>query len=239
MTQDEQDILAEAAKIIDGASERLESERAEGVGKEFLKLEGAMWQQMGEPEGKHSLFSVCLIEDKHIDAVLEEVREHPERLIEGDSTIEGQKPDSMLGLSLVAEGGEIYEMLEHKLLSLSLATDEQTVGVLARMDSTVTDVQQDNKKHNACITMMLLAEAIYIAVRNYDDPSAEVQFTTIHADEYEAGKDRLVDAMLVFFAAPKAMFSQKPKVMKALYQDLLDKESKQDKQQQSTKEDKQ
>jgi hypothetical protein len=231
MSQDEQDILAEAAKILDGASERFLSERAEGVGREFLKLENAMWQQMGKPNGEHSLFSVCLIEDKDMDSVLQEVKDNPNRLIKGEGTIDGQKPDSMLGLSLVAEGGDIYEMLEHKMLSLHLATDDSVIGVLARMDATGRSPQEDKSaKHDVCVTMMLIAEAIYIAVRMYNEPDAEVMFSTIHSDDYEGGQDKLVDAMLVFFALPKAMYSEKPAVMKALYQDLLAQQAKKDKQ---------
>jgi hypothetical protein len=229
MTQDDKDILAEAAKIVDGEGERLMSQRAEGVGKEFLKLEQAMWNKMGNPNGEHSLFSVCLVDDKDIDTVLEEVKDTPERIINGDNTIDGKKPDSMLGLTVVAEGGDIYQMLEHKTLSLHLATDESVIGVLARMDATAKNPETQDKQ-DVCITMMLLAEAIYIGVRMYNEPDREVHFTTIHADDYESGKDKLVDAMLMFFALPKAMYAEKPTVMKALYQDLLAQEAKKDKQ---------
>jgi hypothetical protein len=229
MTQDDKDILAEAAKIVDGVSERLLSERAEGIGTEFLKLEQAMWNQMGKPEGTHSLFSVCLVDDKDIEAVFEEVKATPERLVKGEGTIDGQKPDSMLGLSKVADGGDIYEMLEHKMLSLHLAVDDSVVGVLARMDATGRHPDED-EKHEVCVTMMLLAEAIYVGVRRYNEPDSDVLFTTIHANDYEAGQDRLVDAMLLFFAMPKAMYAEKPTVMKALYQDLLAQQAKKDKQ---------
>lgn len=219
MTQDEQDVLAEAAKIVNEASERVTSDRAEGVETEFKKLEQAMWTELGEPEGLHSLFTINQVPSDEVDGVLDHVSKHPERLVQGEDTIEGSKPDVLIGFSKVAEGGDIYEMLEHKLLSLSVAREESVIGVLARMDAKATN-SETSEKADACITLMLLADNCYVAVRQYEKPDEPVFYTKIHADEYEQGVNKVIDAMLLFFAVPKAMFQQKPAVMEALYKDL-------------------
>jgi hypothetical protein len=239
MTQDEQDILAEAEQIINGASKRINSDRAEGVSTEFKDLESAMWSQLGEPGGMHGLYAITEVASEDIAETMKSVADEPNRLIRGQGTVDGQEPDALIGLQLVAEGGDIYEMLGHQHLSLSMAREKSIVGVLARMDANATNAETE-EKNDACITVMLLADKAYVAVRQYGKEGEPVFHTQIHSDDYEQGENRLIDAMLVFFALPKQMYEKKPRVMEALYKDLSAKaEGNKKQQQQQSKEDKQ
>jgi len=219
MTQDEQDILAEAERILNDASERITSDRAEGVGTEFKQLEESMWAQLGEPKSMHSLYAITEVASEDISDIMKSVADEPNRIIKGEGTVDGQKPDALIGLQLVAEGMDIYEMLEHQWLSLSLARQESIVGVLARMDANATNAETEEKS-DACITVMLLADKAYVAVRQYGKEGEPVFHTQIHSDDYKQGENRLIDAMLVFFALPKQMYQNKPAIMEALYKDL-------------------
>jgi hypothetical protein len=109
-------------------------------------------------------------------------------------------------------------MLEDQYLAAHVATLESE-GVLVRMTGTATAIDKvPEVKREVIVTTMLVGDAIYIATRFLDDN--EVQHTTIHATEYKQGESKMIDAVLMFYMAPKAMRQMRPVVFDALLEDL-------------------
>ena len=221
MTPSDDAILSEVEGILKEAEAKVTSERAEGIYKEFQEVETSMWNELGETTDLHNLFIVRILqEESAVDDALGAVGNGDAHLIVGDGTLEGHTPDTLVALQLVAEGGDVYQILDDKYLSLSIASDDDIVGVLLRLAAKGTSDPDtpEERKVDVTTTVMLMADHVYIGVRDHTKPD-EPLYQTIHADDYEGG-DKLVNAMLKFFIHAKVMFSTDREVMEAFLQDL-------------------
>lgn len=219
MSNHDDDILAEAAKILAEAEKAIESERPDSMADEFSRLEQAMWEHIGNTAEDHMMFLLQLVpKDKHQDTI----SQAEGRLIKGNpNVVTGEEPDLLLSITPLAQGGDLYDMLDDQYLAAHVATLD-TEGMLVRMAGTATAVDVTPEvKREVIVTTMLVGDAIYIATRFLDDNS--VQHSTIHATEYKQGESKMIDSVLMFYMAPKAMRQMRPEVFDALYQDLTDK----------------
>lgn len=241
MTPSDDAILSEVEGILEEAEVKMTSERAEGIYKEFQEVEASMWQELGEATDLHSLFIVRIVEDKEqVGKALEAANNGDAHLVVGDGTLEGHTPDTMVALQMVAEGGDVYQILEDKWLSFTLASDENIVGILMRLAAKAsTDVElPEDQKHDVTTTVMLMADHVYIGVRDHTKPN-DPMYQTIHREDYE-GNEKLINAMLKFFVAAKVMFQTDREVMEAFLQDLSrQREKEASNNNQQSKEDKQ
>ena len=238
----EEDVLAQVQQIMDEAGKALGSDRPESINSEFRAVEQAMWGELGRIDNTHQMFSISVVDEpSDREQALNDVTNGKAHLVQGDGTIEGHSADTLVNLRHVADASDIYEALNDKWLSLDLARDEDTVGVLVRLgakSSTEPDQDEDTKR-DCTVTMMVMAGHLYVAVRHHDDAENPV-YNTIHAEDYK-GEDRLVNALLTFHVAAKMLFEENREVAEAIYKDLSrqrEKETSNTNNKQQSKEDK-
>lgn len=240
MTNDEE-LLSQVQEILDEAGKTLESDRPEGINAEFQQVEQRMWEELGSVNDVHQLFTICVVQDSERAEALQDVGDGKAHLVQGNGTIDGQTADTLVNMKHIADAGNIYDALNDKWLALSCARDPNNVGVLVRLGAKSSEEEEtpEDKKRDCSVTMMVMADHLYIAVRHHDEPT-EAHYSTIYADDYE-GQDDLVNALLTFFVAAREFVAKDKDLADALYKDLSrqrEKEERNNNNQQQSKEDK-
>jgi hypothetical protein len=225
MTPSDDALLSELEGILKEAEARVNSERAEGINKEFMELESSMWQELGAVNEAHQVFSVSVVPKEQHDKAMSDIDSGAATVVNGDGSIEGHDADTLVRLNLIAETSDIYEALENKLLALHVGRDTNAIGVLLRMSAKATLVNGEpandhdpKEPQEVVVTTMLMSDHVYVATRFLSKPD-EVNYQTIHADDYK-GEHQLVNALVAFFMGAKEIYEANPEVADALYQDL-------------------
>ncbi len=240
MTNDE-DVLAQVQEILDEAGKTLESDRPEGINAEFQQVEQRMWDELGLVDDIHQLFTINVVQGNDRAVALEDVGKGKAHLVQGNGTIDGQTPDTLVNMSHVADASDIFDALTDKWLSLDCAMNPNNVGVLVRVGAKSLEHKNtpEDKKRDCTVTVMLMADHLYVAVRHHDEPT-HVDYKTIYADDYE-GQDNLVNALLTFHVSAREFVHTDKDIAEALHKDLSrqrEKEASNTNNNQQSKEDK-
>jgi hypothetical protein len=237
----EEELLSQVQEILDEAGKTLDSDRPEGINAEFQQVEQKMWEELGSVNDIHQLFTICVVQDSERAEALQDVGNGKAHLVQGNGTIDGQTADTLVNMKHIADAGNIYDALNDKWLALDCARDPNNVGVLVRLGAKSSEEEDtpEDKKRDCSVTMMVMADHLYVAVRHHDNPT-EVDYSTIFADDYE-GQDSLVNALLTFHVAAREFVLSDKDIAEALYKDLSrqrEKETSNTNNQQQSKEDK-
>ena len=217
MTASDDAVLAQVQEILEEAEAKVTTERTEGLYKEFQGIEQSMWENLGACSDIHTVYGVRIVPNDQVDDALIQVEAGNAELVVGDGTLDGKDADTLVRLQAMAECGNIYEALDDHYFRLIVARDSSIVGLLLRLAVSSTEAD-DGTSHDATLTMLLLADHVYVGVRHHTEPDKPM-YKTIHAEDYEGG-DKLVDVLLNFFVVTRAMYQENQEIMEAWYQDL-------------------
>jgi len=237
----EEELLSQVQEILDEAGKTLDSDRPEGINAEFQEVEQTMWQELGLVDKIHQLFTITVVQDSEKAEALQDVGNGKAHLVQGKGTIDGQTADTLVNMKHIADAEDIYEALNDKWLALDCARDPNNVGVLVRLGAKSSEEENtpEDKKRDCTVTMMVMADHLYFAVRHHDEPT-EAHYSTIYADDYK-GTDNLANALLTFHVAAREFVQSDKDIAEALYKDLSrqrEKETSNTNNKQQSKEDK-
>lgn len=218
-------ILSEAKDIINACADQLGKDEQETKTKHFAELERNIFQSFGFNDGGHVFFMRMLAHNA--DEVVSLIEKLPNEVgvLDQARVDAGEKPNRAMGVSLVANG-DLYTLLTDKHAAYTFANDEDAMGVIVRTGATIShkalelDIAPSEApdKQDAVLTLMIADGFVYTAARNATTPD-EVIAQEFDLKDYEVGSQKLIDALIHFYAMPRAIREQRPDVFAAMLKD--------------------
>lgn len=227
----EKDILAQAESIINASAEQVEKDHKAQQLKHFVQIESAMFEEFGfDDEGAH-MFHMTMIANTP-----EEVRELQRNRTEQKRTNvippddPNEEANRAMKVELVVSSGDAYEILKNRKMSLGFANEDNGIGCILRVaahqsaeaESKGVKPSEALDKQDAIITIMITDERIQTISRLSKD-TEEIHTQVIDMEDYEPDKERLLDALVMYYIFPKAMKQEEPKMFNALLKDYKEK----------------
>lgn len=226
----EKDILAQAAEIVNASAKELDSEMRSEQLRHFVAIEGEMFKTFGFDDEASYVFHMSVVaetpeEVKALDEKMKDVKSMKVMNPSGDEEIH-----SAMAVKAVGKSDNLYDLLNHKLSGLRFAQNKNSVGCIVRCGAWMSATEgvapsEAEDKQDCIITIMITNDCIQTIVRKSDNPD-EIISQQSEIEDYEPGKQKLIDALFDYFFMPRLMRVNAPELFEALLKDYEAKEQK-------------
>lgn len=226
----EKDILAQAAEIVNASAKELDSEMRSEQLRHFVAIEGEMFKTFGFDDEASYMFHMSVVaetpeEVKALDEKMKDVKSMKVMNPNGDEEIH-----SAMAVKAVGKSDNLYDLLGHKLGGLRFAQNKNSVGCIVRCGAWMSATEgvapsEAEDKQDCIITIMITNDCIQTIVRKSDNPD-EIISQQSEIEDYEPGKQKLIDALFDYFFMPRLMRVNAPELFEALLKDYEAKEQK-------------
>jgi hypothetical protein len=227
---DEKDILAQAAEIVNASAEELDNEVKKHQLEHFVAIEGEMFKTFGFDDEASYMFHMMMVADtpEEVKAIEEQYKDTPSMTIMNPSN-DGEIHSAM-AVKAVGKSGNLYDLLGNKLSGLRFAEDNNSVGCIVRCGAFMTPTEgvipsEAEDKEDCIITIMITSDRIQTIVRKSDNPDETITQQS-NIEDYEPGKQKLIDALFDYYYMPRLMRVNAPELFKALVKDYEAQEKK-------------
>lgn len=229
MTEDNynlNEVHPELADIIEGAESQIMSDVTTEVLLDFKMIEQGMWEQMGDPDGIATVWTVNILADNMADAMDKQVEL-------GDSIVQLNKPDDidepeagLMGIHLIAQSGNLYSELLKPSTMLAVA-EADPVGLIVRVggfssaeanDKGIRPSEADDRE-DVVVTVLCTNAVVYTIMRSVSNPDKDLVIDTKPVFEVTYGESKLIDAVMMTYMAPQVVRGSGNEEM---YQEFLD-----------------
>lgn len=226
----EKDILAQAAEIVNASAKELDSELRSEQLRHFVAIESEMFKTFGFDDEASYMFHMSIVaetpeEVKALDEKMKDVRSMKVMNPNGDEEIH-----SAMAVKAVGKSDNLYDLLNHKLGGLRFAQNKNSVGCIVRCGAWMSATEgvapsEAEDKQDCIITIMMTNDCIQTIVRKSDNPD-EIISQQSEIEDYEPGKQKLIDALFDYFFMPRMMRVNAPELFEALLKDYEAQEKK-------------
>ena len=215
MTEDNynlNEVHPELADIIEGAESQIMSDVTTEVLVDFKMIEQGMWDQMGDPDGIATVWTVNILADNMADAMDKQVEL-------GDSIVQLNKPDDidepeagLMGINLIAQSGNVYSELLNPKTMLAVA-EADPVGLIVRVGGYSSKQagkdgirpSQADDREDVVVTVLCTNAVVYTIMRKVSNPNDDLIIDTKPVFEITYGESRLIDAVMMTYMAPQVV----------------------------------
>lgn len=226
----EKDILAQAEEIVNASAKEMDGEMRKEQLKHFVAIEGEMFKHFGFDDEASYMFHMSVVAETPEEvAALDEKHKGTESMTimnpSGDTEIH-----SAMAVKAVSKSDNLYDLLNNKLGGLRFAQDSHSVGCIVRCGAFVSETEgvkpsEAEDKEDCIITIMITNDCVQTIVRKGTNPD-EIISQQSETEDYEPGKQKLLDALFDYFFVPRMMRVKAPELFEALLKDYEAQEQK-------------
>ncbi len=230
--ENEKDILAQAAEIVNASAGEIDNEVKTEQLKHFVVIEGEMFKNFGFDDEDSYMFHMSVIaqtpeEVKALD-LDPRYKDKPSMSVlnpNGDEEVH-----SAMAVKAIAKSQDLYGILGDKLSGLRFAQNSNSVGCIVRCGAWMSESKdvkpsEAEDKQSCIITIMMTNDRIQTIVRKSESPD-EIITQQSDLSDYEPGQQKLLDALFDYFLLPRLMRVNAPELFEALVKDYEAKENK-------------
>ena len=218
----EKELLKELERVTDSAMSEVLDERVGLTMDKIRIIEEHTYKSFGTSE-KGYIFRIFMAGHSR-----EEVDEHLLQVPDENKIDLDENYNAAIGVELMEETDDINRSLSQYENGILLANAPDNVGFMIRVGAyrsakALTEgvkPSDASDKEDCLITVCLTANRCYSIIRT---PDNEIIEQVIESSDYEAGEQKLVDAMLKFFVEPTNLKQNNPAVFTAMVTDIQNK----------------